>query len=92
MKEFKLKSVGVTLTKKPNWEKAANFLSQFSYQNAMLLTRFHDGENIFVPSIYSFVWGMFQDIQSKAYGQKYMLKNPEYCGNPTDCLKNGLFC
>ena len=39
-----------TLRKWPNREKEANFQSQFSYQNAVLLIKFHAGGKIFFPS------------------------------------------
>ena len=47
-----------TLRKWPNREKEANFQSQFSYQNAVLLIKFHAGGKIFFPS-------RSYDIQSK---------------------------
>ena len=50
-KKSKVRSVGVTLTKRPNRENDASFRSQFSYQSATLLIKFHAGGKFFFPSI-----------------------------------------
>ena len=61
------------------------FELDFWFQNAMLLIKFLDSGKFSVPSkIYDFVW--------RHLVRKNHQKNPENCGNYSDCYKNWLFC
>ena len=57
----------VTLRKRANRKKAVNFKSQCSYQNAMLLIKFHAGGNFCLPF----------ELRFMAFSQEKLPKNLE---------------